>query len=318
MVIVREWADHDRRSTNALLADVWGSDPVAQGSSAVHGPARDTLGSVSRTLVAQHHGQLVGVGTIHEYWLHPAHWRLSLQIHPAFRRRGIGSVLIEQLARIGAARDTRPLQFATRADNHAGRGFLSHQAFRLLMRTRLGVLDPHLLAPELWTVIDDTTKQVEAMGYRIASMSEFSTSVDISDSLSSLHSEIYRLGHAWNPPASISADLARRLFLDADEVIPDALVMALDGSQPIAVASLRKSKTVSEVELGWVGVDAKHQSQAAPLTTALMGRCLTFSSRQRTLVRTEVDEADRHLWTMMEQLPVTTEPDWITFVRSPS
>lgn len=55
-----------------------------------------------------------------------------------------------------------------------------------------------------------------------------------------------------------------------------------------------------------------HQTHAALLTTALVGRCLAIAARHDALIRLEVDEADLHLWTLMEQLPVVAEPDWFS------
>lgn len=317
-MIVREWVDRDRGSIDALLSAVTARNAVEPESFAVHGPAQDAPGTASRTLVAVCLDDVVGIGTIYEYWLHPAHWRLALHVHPGFRRRGIGSLLVEQLAEIGRRRNCRPIQAATGANDYPGRRFLARHAFRLLMRTRLGVLDPRLLDRGAWKLIDDATNQSKAMGYRIASLSEMTPNVAFIDALANLHSEMYRLDHGWNPPASISTNLARQLFLDADELLSDALFIALHKTEPIAVASLRMRDSPDEVDLGWIGVSAEHYAHAAPLTTALVGCCVAFAERQHMVIRTEVDEANHHLWTMIEQLPVVPEPDWITLLRGSS
>lgn len=69
-------------------------------------------------------------------------------------------------------------------------------------------------------------------------MSERAPSVGLTRALTVLHSDIYRIAHAWNPPASNLTDVAQELLLDQDELIPDALIMAMDGTEPIAVAGL--------------------------------------------------------------------------------
>lgn len=314
--LTRSLCAADAPAVAELLAAVHAQAPTEVSAPTIHEPANDERSGYRRTLVAEADGDLIGVGTIWDYWLHPARWRLALHVHPNARRRGVGTALLEQLTSMIPSRDVRPLQAATSAGNTAGRQFLHRSGFDLLMRTRLGTVDPSIAIAAIRPEIDDATERATRTGYRIATLADESIATSWTDELADLHAEIYRLGHDWNPPASITNADARRLFMDEDELIPEAFYVGLIDDRPGAVASLRRGETLDKLDLGWVGVAARHQDYRDEFAVALVGRCLTYSAERHETLSVEVDETDGPLWDLINKLPVALEPDWLTFARS--
>jgi GNAT superfamily N-acetyltransferase len=311
---IRPWAAWDAPAVDALLANIWGHDPPSLRAFSKHGSPRDETDAFRRTLVATSDGRLVGVATAWENPLHPARWRLVAHVDPGLRRRSVGSALFGRLLAEVAPCGPRPWQSATGADDDAGRAFLAHHGFRPLMRTRLGEVNPAALGESVWAALDAANAAATAAGYHIVALPDLAAGASLRPSLASLHAEIYRQTHNWNPPAALSADDARRLFL-GDDLIPESLFVALADDRPVGVASLRRGESPEDRELGWIGIGQGHHHRANTLIAALLGRCLTHAQTSSGPVRVEVDEADWHLWRMLDGLPVRWEPDWLTFAR---
>ena len=180
------------------------------------------------------------------------------------------------------------------------------------MGTRLGTLDPnHLVAANraAWRAAEDRTA---AAGYRVAAMSDLGAGMEAM--VAALHAGIYRAGHGWNRPVPIADELARTLFL-GDDVLPDALFVALAEDTPVAAASLRYGKAAGTFDLGWIGAEPAHANPTEDLCAALLGRCLDAARRRAWPLRIEVDEANAIPWRLLEVLPIAWEPDWMTWHR---
>ncbi|MGH2560066.1 MAG: GNAT family N-acetyltransferase [Thermomicrobiales bacterium] len=315
--ILRPWI-MDAAAVDELLSIVWGEDDERRAPFSVHGPPNDDPERYCRSLVAVADGAVVGVGTVWEYWLHPARWRLALHVHPNFRCRGIGSALFERLVAAPSLSDPRPLQVATYADDHDGRGFLDARGFRPLMRTRLGTINRRTIRNDIEQE-HDVADRTSSVGYRLATLEDLLPALEIEGSVAALHAEAYRRGHSWNPPSPRLETNAGDLFF-GDDLIQSAMFVAMGGSSPAspaAVGSLRSGVSPGEVDLGWVCVANQHWADAANLTAALVGRCITEADRHGWVVRIEVDEADEDLWRILHRLPVSWEPDWLTFTLDP-
>jgi GNAT superfamily N-acetyltransferase len=303
-----------------LLEICCGDGARRQAPFLVHGPPGHDGDEFRRTLVLEANGDLVAVGTLWRHWLHPRYWRLSLHVHPGLRQRGLGTSLYRRLLRVLSAQPPalgRDLMTATHADDADGRRFLERRGFELLMRTRLALVDPQRLGTEIRKELARAAMNAEGAGYRFQAMPELAArDPDIGLVLARLHAEVYRDGHAWDPPAAIGDQDATAVFLDDAELIPAALFAATIGGIPAAVGSLRRTKSSSELELGWVGTTRRHREHVSDLTLGLLGRCLDFAADWRSLVRIEIDEADGPLWAATKKLPIAADPDWLTFIRT--
>ena len=305
----------DKASVTALLAAIFNHNPAEFSEPCVHGPSVNEPGRYRRTLVVEANDNLVGVGTIWEYWLHPARWRLTMHVSPRARQRGVGTALLDQLVGMTSGQDQRPLHVALSADNIAGQRFLNRSGFSLLMRTRRGTVNTRIARAVVQPVCSAATEHLTGAGYRIAMLSDRGPDMRQRDALADLHAEIYRLGHAWNPTPPITRPQAQRLFMDENEIIPDAFAVGLLDDQPVAVASLRRGPTAGTLDLGWVGVTNPHRTLRDAFTVALVGRCLASVAGRYEVFTVEIDETDAPLRNLMGRLPVRWDADWLTVVR---
>lgn len=308
--LIRPWTEAGQRSVAEFLATLAASDPGISLQLAVHGPDQDPPLPFRRTLVAVDRNDIIGLGTLWENSLHPTRWRVTLHVRPAFWSRGPASALLAQLRALQPER--RGLQTAMSALDEAGCEFFQQHGFTPLMRTRRGVLAPYAIPAEF----DLALARIEATGYRVASLAEL-RSAPPANVLAWLHAELYRLGHQWDPVRPVETEEAIELFLDPAELLPEAMYLAFRGAQPVAVASLRRSGTPAQVDLGWAGALPEVATSAGDLVLALVGRSLHHATRENWDVLLEVDEADTRLWQLLEQLPLTLEPEWLTFAEPP-
>lgn len=255
----------------------------------------------------------MGVGTLWENSLHPARWRVTLHGYPNFWSDRLSSALLDQLRALRP--DPRFLQTSLSVLDEAARSFLQQHGFAPLMRTRRGVLPPDAIAHPVAAELDGATARIEAAGYRVTSLEEMGSGRLPVSVLARLHADLYRQGHPWDPVRPLADDEAVELFLDPDELLADAMFLALAGEKPIAAASLRCGDTPARVDLGWTGALAPVAPLARDVVMALAGRCFHHAAIQGWSVVLEVDESDTCLWQLLDWLPVTFEPDWFTFVE---
>ncbi|MCC7022974.1 MAG: hypothetical protein IT338_09110 [Thermomicrobiales bacterium] len=310
-MLIRPWAEPDQLSVASLVGREASTSPQLE----VHGPDQDRPRPFSRTLVAIDQGAILGVGTLWENALHPARWRVTLHGQRGFWTEGSAAALLAQLRALRP--DHRLLQTAMSALDASGREFVQQHGFAPLMRTRRGVLGPAAVPRPLAAEVDAAETRVAAAGYRVAPLAGLEGVQIPGDTLAHLHAELYRLGHQWDPVRPLSDEEATALFLDRRELLPEAMYLALAEKRPVAVASLRRSETSPHVELAWAGALPATTAHEGDLVVALVGRCLRHASAATWPVLCEVDEADTHLWRLLDRLPVEYEPDWLTFAELP-
>ncbi|MBA3379821.1 MAG: GNAT family N-acetyltransferase [Chloroflexia bacterium] len=189
--------------------------------------------------------QLVGNGSISSYWLHPSRLPVEVVVTPANRHQGIGSALLKRLiGRIPAAA-SQPLKAACWSDGEAGAAFWRKHGVMPIKRTDIGTIDltsPALVPPPASMLPDEIT---------IYRGDEIAHEDSLWDDIAQLHERVYRANHDWSAVAAIDLATARQIFLDPDDIIPHALLVAIRDGRPFAMASLRSLTDAGSSELGW-------------------------------------------------------------------
>ncbi|SDG31826.1 GNAT family N-acetyltransferase [Klenkia brasiliensis] len=270
MTEVRPWQPGD--DLDGLLGA--GADPlwVAQGH-ALHGEDRDG-DRWRRTLVAVEDGEPVGAVTVARNRVHPGRWIVSIEVAPARRRRGLGTLLLDLARELRP--DDRPLSAKVRP-HRAGGAFARAAGARTYQHCECAQVRPEARASTALTL---TERPVPDLG--------------------ALLSAQYRWVHAaWSPldegmAGWLGGALAADVLSDLSAVSwaggrPAALAVAFPGAPHLALLA----ETVDEHQL-----DGDRHLEAA------VHRALTACAQAGVeLVEFDGHVTDPHLHPLLQRLP---------------
>ena len=170
------------------MSAAWPDDPALARIASIHAPSADDGDRYRHTVVATEDDRVVGGGTILGSALHPTRLFVVVIVGGSHRRRGVGTLLLERLVELG---DARPLIARVREHDDPGLAFLGAHGFELLMRNRVGVVDPQDRRVRAW----------EAGALRTGIT--LAPSDRAREEVARLHEAAYRREHAsWAPVAT--------------------------------------------------------------------------------------------------------------------
>ncbi|MBA2468768.1 MAG: GNAT family N-acetyltransferase [Chloroflexia bacterium] len=301
-MIIRTPTQSDPAQANNLAA---GIDGCFMDASV---PDRNEPGRFRRTFVAALHDQVVGIGVIFRNWLHPLRLTVDVVVAPDHRRTGIGTALLDRLVAAIPTGDARSLKAACWNDDEASEAFWRSHRFAPIMRTDIGTID----VTQACTV---ASAEIPADGITIVSGDQISQKDSLWDEIAQLHDRVYRANHEWSPPTPIDLPLARQVFLDPDDLIPEALVVALRDDRPFAMASLRALTSEGTCELGWAGGDPTSGQEGFRVARILVAHCLALARERGWAVGVEADQADPILQDVVKQWPLRDHRIWVNYGR---
>lgn len=222
-------------------------------------------------LVAHSDGALVGFATRSERRVHPHASGLTLGVLPEFRGRGIGSALWQTLAALTPS--DRVWRVGLSEDRSAGRAFLERRGFRVMRQTWFAALGfaptTNLDADLVWAQPPSDTV------------------------IASLIRDHYIATHGINPPAELSLETWRELFLD--EALPDSVRLLTQHGAPIAATALAPNldKLPDTLDVAFLSVRPDWHNEAQCLVPALLNELLINArAHGATQVILEVDSTD--------------------------
>lgn len=286
--VIRSYREEDRSSVETLLVEAWPDDQVLREISSIHGEHLDTVDRWRRSLVSLQRGEVTAVGTLLAGARHPTRIFVVIAVAPAYRRRGIGSALLAELRRLS---DGRPLLARVREDDPIGLGFADAHGFDVVMRSRVGVVDPADRRVEAW----------------VAANSALVVDRDLSrKELAVAHEAAYRAEHeSWSPVPRRPLAESLRLFC-GDSWLRETAVAVRSESRIRAVAALHGPPLApSENELFLIAGSASHD--AAALRTVVAAE-LDLARSSGAVLSIEADEANAALSVTLAELPATLEP----------
>ncbi len=309
-VTIRPYHPDDEVAVRQLLAGGRSGDQAAWRYHLVKPDTAPEDRRFHRTRVADCSGAIVGVGWLWDNPFHPFALRMGILVDSAWRRRGIGTRLFDEL--VAENRRGLPLIASTWETSAGGIRFLARLGFREIRRTYEPALpldgfdsDPYRKFAE----------RCGGAGYRIASLAELAMEQGRNRKVAALCEEIYRATHTVNPPGD--TDPAAWEALVFEDLVEEGSFVALHGGEYAAVALLHPGEGSSEMELGWRGVARDHLEHQRNLVLALTFRQLAYAARCgcRT-VRAEVDTTDPWSMLLLEHLPFRPAPAWVTLRRN--
>lgn len=286
--MVRPFREEDTAAVEALLESGWPDDAVLREISAIHGHDLDHADRWRRTLVSVASGEVVGAGSLLGSARHPTRYFVVLLVAPESRCHGIGSALLAELVSIG---DGRPLLARVRESDEAGLGFLRARGFDVLMRSRVGVVDPSDPQVRAWAAHS-------AAGLLEGDLSR--------EEVALAHEEAYAAEHAsWSPTTERSVEESVRLFC-GDSWLPESARVVRRQGRIAAVAGLHGPPLApSEGELFLIAGSATGDEAAL---RAVVAAELDLAHALGARVSIEADEANRELSQILAELPAAMEP----------
>jgi predicted N-acetyltransferase YhbS len=300
--LIRPFEVADAEPVAQLLQTLWGHDPVRLSLYSIHKDWRDLASRqhlIRLTLVAVVGGDIVGVGTLFESTYHPLMLNVVINVRPDRQRQGIGTALYRALRE---AADGRPWTVRLTLRDPAGTGFFARHGFSVLVRTMMGLLDPHEKPVREWMVSLPTAPE----GFNIERLDPGTGKVPVEE-IALFHAEIYRQFHLWNPPAEFSVERATALFCGEDR-IEGSQLGAFEGRKLVGAANLiRNPFDVSRQEAYLVHVGVAERDVSGPLahmlTAALIRSSLLFADDHELKVRFEADSTFVPHWAIFELSP---------------
>jgi mycothiol synthase len=165
-----EATDADYEAFALLQRTVWPESPVTIGEWKHCDRTRDPQ-YLLRRFVAEWNGTMVASGLCCEPWwsMRPGKYWVNLDVHPIYRRQGIGSALYDYLIELVA--DYNPLLIISRTheDQTDACRFLAGRGFKRVMRHPISYLDVTAFDPKPFA---SKVANVEALGIEIRPLAE--------------------------------------------------------------------------------------------------------------------------------------------------
>jgi GNAT superfamily N-acetyltransferase len=296
---IRQAATGDAAGIETLLESVWNDDDDAK---AYFEPDLKT----GLNFVALEGDVVVGLATIQTRAWHPTRDYVGVHVHPEHRARGLGAQLYEALLPLMKDR-ARALQTAKTETEVQTKPWLEARGFQEIMRTYTPRVDPRAVNLAPFTA----AMRGLSDGVRIVTLEEHS---DLTDTVAELHHHIYTETHTWNPTATFPLERLRRVYIGED-LIPEAMFVALDGDRPIGVASLRPGDDSSTLELAWTGILRDAGKNRLEILDALISHCLEYAVNANATIMGEFDSLNPDAMHILEMLGVERGTAWLTFQR---
>lgn len=290
---IRAWQDDDQLTTLPVLS---AGNPDAlwrDQFQSLHGPNHEQ--PFRRTLIAERDGTLVGVATLAERSLHPQRDACAIDVHPAFRRQGVGSALL------GSLRELHPMRFPVMT-KHA-LTTVSLPAIHFLAAHRATV---YQVVPGFTIDLDRATSRpgsAHPLGITITSMRDIPP-----ETIELIFVAMYHWTHEhWNPVSS-RAELqtaARREVTDVDPALSS--IAWRNGEAVAAVFVFPGNDGEAEIAAETVHRDAPdgHRILNAALQHAI--ECARAAGFRRLLFDGHV--SDPHLYPIVDRLATDRLPD---------
>lgn len=201
----------------------------------------------------------------------------------------MGSALLAELVDLG---DGRPLLARVLETDEAGLAFLGARGFHVLMRSRVGVVDPHDPRVQAWVAAAAAPSLIESNTSRAE--------------LALAHEDAYAAEHArWSPTTERPLEESLRLFC-GESWLPASARAVRSGSRIAAVGALHGPPLApSAAELFLIAGSATGDEKAL---RAVVAAELDFAVTSGAAVSIEADDANSELSKILDELPAAMEP----------
>jgi len=267
-----------------------------------------------RRWVAESSGNVVGFG---EYGqragaYHPRRFQVDMTVHPEQQGQGFGKALYHEV--MEALTDFDPLSVRTmvREDMARPLQFLTERGFAEDMRAFESRLDVAAFDPAPYA---DAEARVLAQGITFRSLRELEGTPGHTQKHYELSEELVADVPSSEPHTPLDKEVWRKRFLENPNLLPDAYLFALDGSDYVGVTMLFASQASNDLYTGLTAVKRTHRRRGIAL--ALKLRSLAWAKAQgRPLIKTWNEANNQGMLGINVQLGFVRQPAWLDMVKT--
>jgi GNAT superfamily N-acetyltransferase len=264
-------------------------------------------------LVAERDGMIVGfTHAMHQPWMyHPQKFFANVSVLPEQRRQGIGGALYAALLDAIAPFEPLALRGEAREDWADSLRFLHRLGFREETRSWESRLDLATFDPAPYAEVE---RQVAAHGIVIRTWRELQSDPDRNRKLYDLVTDVDRDVPSPDEITAVDFDSFVRGSIDHPNLLPDALLIALDGDEYVGLSQLWSSQASPTVDNGMTGVKRSHRRKGIAL--AMKVRNAIWAQQQGyPMIKTFNDSTNRPMLSINEMLGFQKQPAWINLVN---
>lgn len=290
---LRSWSTKDEAHLDSLLnAD---ADPLwREQFHDLHGPDRDGTDWRRTRVAVDARDRMIGAASIVHNPLHPGRYPCAIEIAPTWRRRGIGTALLDTVKEL-RGNVSRPLSTKARVSDSAATAFLTSQGGFVYQRCPAAVLDAHDPSVQRWINAQSSIGCTD--------LTHLSTG-----ELSAAFSTQYLWTHrSWSPVGDLDA-LAAAAKVEMADLDRALSAGAWHGGRLAAVAFAFRAATHIEVV-------AETLDEAEPDGEQRLARAIAFTLRTVRrqpdchVVAVDGHATDPHLQPVLDSIPaLTTNP----------
>jgi len=261
-------------------------------------------------------GQPVAIGHYEEWiwWYEPGRYYVSLEVHPDFRRQGIGSALYDHLMRELGAETPKGTIFMTkcREDQPATIHFLTQRGFRETGREFYSELDLTTVEPQRFAAVDERMRQ---QGITILTYPELAaTDPQCHQKCYALHGESMTGMPAGGERTRQSLEQFVQQIFENAAFIPEAFCVALDQGRYVGLSNLtNENDDPARLTTDYTGVIPSHRRRG--IATALKLRCLQYAKAKGAQTIVTSNDATNPMYQLNIDLGFQPTPAAIYFER---
>lgn len=255
----------------------------------------------------------------HMPWsFHPHRFHFNIQVHPHYRRQGIGSALYETMSSAVRPYDPISVDANTREDQVDGRRFLENRGFELATRLPTSELDPKDFDPNRFA---QAIERVRSDGIVIKSLAEVAGSDP--DYLHKLYDLEWEAAQdiPWHDnftPQSFEQYI--QSYRDNPDLIPQGYQVALEEDRVVGLTQLWGSQATDAILFtGLTAVRRSHRRRG--IATALKARAIGYAKTLVTsrggppVIRTDNEESNP-MFQLNLRLGFREKPAWLAYRKS--
>lgn len=304
---LRRAGSRDLPQIHTLLDTIWHND---SGAKAYYLPntAEYAPGQQHRIVAETASKQCIGFASIIHDDSHPNELYVDVHVHPEWQNLGIGTALYLQLERDLSLFPRLPQQTATYERCTATLQFWERRGFSRAFRTFLPILDVQECSDLMLATM---ISRVEMNGITLEPVTELLCDATGRNLLATLHWSLYANIHPHHPPSETMYHEREAWFLDG-AIIPDAMVVAREGTSYIGVGSLRGDARAGTLDADMTGVVIPAHQLRQQITVALFAKQVQYAKAHGVQsIQAEIDETDSDGMTILNTFPFLMSSPWV-------